>query len=88
MTQNEILEVARQTGVLAGYEGEPSYLVIFAKTMMDIEREVCEAIEYDLAKSPAMFGTMSEYKAYKEGVQDYRTKIIARGSSFAATSND
>jgi hypothetical protein len=41
MTQDEILEMARQTGVLAGYEGEPSLLVIFAKAMMDVEREAC-----------------------------------------------
>ena len=39
MTQDEIIEMARQCGVLAGYEGEPSLLVIFAKGMMDIERE-------------------------------------------------
>ena len=45
------------------------------------EREACELIEYDLAKSPAMFATMAEYKAYKDGVQDYRTKIIARGEA-------
>jgi len=41
MTQNEIMEMAKQTGVLAGYEGEPSFLIIFAKVMMDIEREAC-----------------------------------------------
>ena len=41
MTQDEVLEMARQTGVLAGYEGEPSLLVIFAKAMMDVEREAC-----------------------------------------------
>lgn len=45
------------------------------------EREACESIEYDLAKSPAMFVTMAEYKAYKDGVQDYRTRIIARGEA-------
>jgi len=50
-------------------------------TAMALEREACEAIEYDLAKSPAMFATMAEYKAYKDGVQDYRTKIIARGEA-------
>jgi hypothetical protein len=33
--------MARQTGVLAGYEGEPSLLIIFAKAMMDVEREAC-----------------------------------------------
>jgi hypothetical protein len=39
LDRNEILELAKQTGVLAGYEGEPSYLVIFAKALMDVERE-------------------------------------------------
>ena len=41
MTQDEIIEMAKQTGVLAGYEGEPSLLIIFAKAMMDVEREAC-----------------------------------------------
>jgi hypothetical protein len=44
MTQDEILETARQTGVLAGYEGEPSLFVIFAKALMDVEREACALI--------------------------------------------
>lgn len=39
MTQDEIIDMASQTGVLAGYAGEPSLLVIFAKAMMDVERE-------------------------------------------------
>ena len=46
MTKNEIMEMARQTGVLAGYEGEPSLLVIFAKGIIDIERDaLCVAME-------------------------------------------
>lgn len=44
MTKGEIIEMARQTGVLAGYEGEPSLLIIFAKAMMDVEREACANI--------------------------------------------
>jgi len=44
MTQDEIIEMARQTGVLAGYEGEPSLLIIFAKAMMDVEREACAKV--------------------------------------------
>ena len=44
MKQDEIIEMARQTGVLAGYEGEPSLLVIFAKAMMDVEREACAKV--------------------------------------------
>jgi len=44
MTKDEIMEMAKQTGVLAGYEGEPSLLVIFAKGLMDIERDACAKI--------------------------------------------
>lgn len=45
------------------------------------EREACESIEYDLAKSPAMFATMAEYKSYRDGVQKYRAAIRARGEA-------
>ena len=48
MTQDEIIEMARQTGVLAGYEGEPSLLIIFAKAMMNVEREACAKIADEL----------------------------------------
>lgn len=57
------------------------HLVALVNQAIEAEREACEAIEYDLAKSPAMFSTMAEYKAYKDGVQDYRAKIIARGEA-------
>ena len=89
MTQDEIIEMARQVGVNAtGNEYWPFFieeLEAFTKLVEERtaakEREACESIEYDLAKSPAMFATMAEYKAYKNGVQDYRTKIIARGEA-------
>jgi hypothetical protein len=45
------------------------------------EREACESIEYDLAKSPAMFATMAEYKSYRDGVEKYRAAIRARGEA-------
>lgn len=48
MTQDEIMEIARNTGVLAGYEGEPSFLIIFAKSIIEIERKACETICDDL----------------------------------------
>jgi len=48
MTQDEIIEMARNTGVLAGYEGEPSLLIIFAKSIIEVERKACETICDDL----------------------------------------
>jgi hypothetical protein len=48
---------------------------------VDNEREACELIEHDLAKSPAMFATMAEYKSYRNGVEKYRAAILARGES-------
>jgi predicted nucleic acid-binding Zn-ribbon protein len=68
----------------ARLEAEVTVLTEMVRVMSDKlekEREACESIEYELAKSPAMFATMAEYKAYKDGVQDYRTKIIARGEA-------
>lgn len=78
MTQNEILEVARQTGVLAGYEGEPSLFVIFAKALMDVEREACAKL----------CEAEWEVYGYNADPRDCADVIRARGSSFAATSND
>ena len=48
MTHDEIMEMARNTGVLAGYEGEPSLLIIFAKSIIEVERKACETICDDL----------------------------------------
>jgi hypothetical protein len=48
MTQDEIMEMAKNTGVLAGYEGEPSLLIIFAKSIIEVERKACETICDDL----------------------------------------
>ncbi len=48
MTQDEIMEIAKNTGVLAGYEGEPSLLIIFAKSIIEVERKACETICDDL----------------------------------------
>jgi hypothetical protein len=88
LTTEEVVKMARQAG-FARYmtDGEINWKMFetFAK-LVDAkatarEREACGAIEYDLAKSPAMFATMAEYKAYKDGVQEYRTKIIARGEA-------
>ena len=89
MTREEIIELAREALKQEPREDWNSTawvfadetLQAFAKLIAEKEREACELIEYDLAKSPAMFATMAEYKAYKDGVQDYRTKIIARGEA-------
>lgn len=67
MTQDEILEMARQTGVLAGYEGEPSLFVIFAKAIMDVEREACAQICENFA----------DVDSYPDGIiQDYHAHLI------------
>ena len=89
MTQNEIIEMAKQSGLLdMDFEvgdWEIHEFTTFAKLVADAaaakEREACASIEYDLAKSPAMFATMAEYKAYKDGVQEYRARIVARGEA-------
>jgi hypothetical protein len=67
MTTDEIIEMARQTGVLAGYEGEPSYLIIFAKALMDIEREECALICENYA----------DVDTYPDGIiHDYHSHLI------------
>jgi len=60
------------------YTWVPPSFVNFA---VKAEREACESIEYDLAKSPAMFATMAEYKSYRDGVEKYRAAIRARGEA-------
>jgi hypothetical protein len=83
MTQDEIIEMAREVGLPHWYQTKEvvniERLEAFAKLVADKEREACESIEYDLAQSPAMFATMAEYKSYRDGVQKYRAAIRARG---------
>ena len=87
MTQDEIIEMARQAGAYRRDIGgsieflEVFMLERFAKLVAAKEREACESIEYDLAKSPAMFATMAEYKSYRDGVEKYRAAIRARGEA-------
>lgn len=80
------IRLAMEYGFTGGFDalGNLTFDVTVVEAILEAiqhEREACESIEYDLAKSPAMFATMAEYKAYKDGVQDYRTKIIARGEA-------
>jgi hypothetical protein len=41
MTKEEILSMAREAGVLGGYEGEPEHLERFAALVAEHEREEC-----------------------------------------------
>ena len=59
MTQDEIIEMAKQTGVLGGYEGEPSLLIIFAKAMMDVEREACAKVCEDKCSGQSLIYVMA-----------------------------
>jgi hypothetical protein len=43
------------------------------------ERLDCIDLQYELARSPAEFATMAEYKAYRLGVTLYSNAIVARG---------
>lgn len=93
MKQDEIIEMARQAGIENNqymiYEAlahtafvcAVEELEAFARLVAAKEREACESIEYDLAKSPAMFATMAEYKSYRDGVEKYREAIRARGEA-------
>ena len=44
MNQEEVTRMAREAGVLAGYEGEPDNLIRFAALVAEREREECAAI--------------------------------------------
>ena len=88
MTQEEIiclaLSVVPEEDRKAAQHGDILMLtfnevVQFFKLITEAEREACESIEYDLAKSPAMFATLAEYKSYRDGVEKYRAAIRARG---------
>jgi len=114
MTQDEIIEMARQAGFPVMGPARTAAAEAFAKLVaakavakdrkeFDIdelcarqnkigykqgynagvvaEREACAELEKNLAFSPAMFPTMAEYRAYRDGVLSYREAIRARGEA-------
>jgi hypothetical protein len=44
MTKDDIIRMARETGVLSGFEGEPDNLVRFAELVAAAEREACAKV--------------------------------------------
>ena len=44
MTKDDIIRMARETGVLSGFEGEPDNLVRFAELVVAAEREACAKV--------------------------------------------
>ena len=44
MNKEDITRMAREVGVLAGYEGEPEYLERFAALVAAAEREACAKV--------------------------------------------
>ena len=86
MNRDDIIRMARDSGMeLYGLGKDREkfvyYLQEFATLVAAAEREACEILEYELAKSPAHFATMAEWKAYKEGVTKYVAAIRARGQA-------
>ena len=86
MTQDEIIEMARQTGLLDQLSSLgvwfPDELVAFAKLVAAKEREACEALhEHEDVQAPV--GNSSWGEAYQEGwaqgAAAYRAAIRARG---------
>ena len=53
----------------------------FATLVAAAEREACAKLENEMALSPAHFPTMAEWRAYREGVEEYTAAIRARGNS-------
>ncbi len=41
MTSKEVMQLAYESGMIAGYEGEPSLLERFARLVATAEREAC-----------------------------------------------
>jgi len=84
ISQNDVIELAKEARLFYGDKLTEDYaykVKRFARLVVAKEREACELIEYDLAKSPAMFATMAEYKSYRDGVEKYRAAIRARGEA-------
>jgi len=44
MTEEDIIRMAREAGVLSGFEGEPDNLVRFAELVAAAEREACAQV--------------------------------------------
>jgi hypothetical protein len=82
MTQDEIIEMAKQAGLnsweISAYGNEIKH---FAKLIAQHEREACAKLEIELILSPAFFATMGEYNAHKDAVLAYRNLIRARGQA-------
>ena len=83
MTQDEIIEMARQSGLV----GKPTYtdgLVAFAKLVAQHEREACLAL-HDHEDVLAPIGASAWGEAYQagwaEGTAAYREAIRARGQA-------
>ena len=79
MTQDEIIEMAKQTGVLAGYEGEPSLLIIFAKALMGVEREACAEIAESKRHAPHF--VLTSMPSQNGTAVDIANLIRARGQA-------
>jgi len=80
MNQDEIIEMAKQAQVHEELCGE-HFIYEVAKLVAAKEREACVDIADNLARSPAEFATMAEYKVYKLGVMLYSNAIRARGEA-------
>ena len=73
MTQDEIIEMARQAGIIFGYPAYHDRIEIFAKLVAAKEREICAQICENEAVEKDYFGT-DGYMALTEAAQVIRAR--------------
>jgi hypothetical protein len=76
MTREEVMEMAYESGVIGGYEGEPDLLERFAALVAAAEREAC-AVAAEMV--PAQWDYPVEIPHPAQACHDCAAAIRARG---------
>jgi len=76
MDREDIIRMAQESGVLAGYEGEPSFLERFAALVAAAEREACAKVEPTCKQDLQVWVTDSGQFSWEPQDERYWTKCV------------
>lgn len=79
MNREDIKAIAKDIGLPPQIYAHPGVIDLIRRATQ-AEREACARLESEMALSPAHFATMAEWRAYREGVEEYTVAIRARGN--------
>lgn len=88
LSREEIIRMAREAGVIPCLVETTGTYFAHVETLANAayaagaaaEREACLSTEKNVALSPALFPSISEWKAYKNGADSVLNTIRARGN--------